>query len=78
MKGEESLTSCEHQGTLAVVAVVVVVVSGAEAGAVRDQAALPAGRAAVASQVQPEREENRLEQVHQDFHSPKVAFIIAC
>lgn len=48
------VTSSEHQGTLAVVAVVVVLVAGAEAGTVGGQAALPAHRAAVASQIQPE------------------------
>lgn len=48
------VTSSEHQGALAVVTVVVVVVAGAEAGTVGGQAALPAHRAAVASQIQPE------------------------
>lgn len=41
-RGQErrDVTSCEHQGTFAVIAVVVVLVSGAEAGPMRDQAAL--------------------------------------
>lgn len=50
---EAEVTSSEHQGALAVVTVVVVVIAGAEAGTVGGQAALPAHRAAVASQVQP-------------------------
>lgn len=48
------VTSCEHQGTFAVIAVVIVLVSGAEAGPVCDQAALLPRCTAVASQIQPE------------------------
>ena len=49
---ETVLTSSEHQRTLAE-AVVVVGVPGAEAGAVRCQAALRSGRATVALQQEP-------------------------
>lgn len=48
------VTSSEHQGTFAVVTVVVVLVSGAEPGAVCGQTALPPRRAAVAPQIQPD------------------------
>lgn len=44
-------TSCEHQSTFAVIAVVVVLVPGAESGPLGGDAALPARRAAVTSQV---------------------------
>lgn len=52
-----NFTSSEHQGTFAVVTVVVVLVSGAEAGAVRHQAALPPGSSTITSQIQPDGEE---------------------
>lgn len=48
------VTSSEHQGTFTVVTVVVVLVSGAEAGPMCDQAALLPCGTAVASQIQPE------------------------
>lgn len=48
------VTSSEHQGTFAVVTVVVVLVPGAEAGPVGRQAALPPRCAAVTSQIQSE------------------------
>lgn len=48
------VTSSEHQGTFAVVTVVVVLVSGAETGPMGDQAALPPCCTAVTSQIQPE------------------------
>ena len=52
-------TSSEHQGTLAVVTVVVVLVSGAEAGPMGGQTALCPCCPAVTSQIQPEGDHTR-------------------
>lgn len=57
LTNRKASTSSEHHGTFAVFTVVVVFVSGAEAGAVGGQAALLPCCATVTSQIQPEGEE---------------------
>lgn len=57
LTNRKASTSSEHHGTFAVFTVVVVFVSGAEAGPVGGQAALLSCCATVTSQIQPEGEE---------------------
>lgn len=57
LTNRKASTSSEHHGTFAVFTVVVVFVSGAEAGPVGGQAALLPCCATVTSQIQPEGEE---------------------
>lgn len=57
LTNRKASTSSEHHGTFAVFTVVVVFVSGAEAGPVGGQAALFPCCATVTSQIQPEGEE---------------------